>query len=194
MGLGHPEEAASAWRQPCGVPLAEEEGPTQPGPSLDRVMTTSEDLSPAQPGGTSELRWVLRVWVCRERKGPRWEQEGRRPAGRTHLAPVLPPGETGEGVLFQGGKVSICFQVPRKLQGSYSYLVTSEPAPVTTPMGQDKSPYEAPRSFIARFSLRSPPEDSFLADFIQIGNAGELAKQRVTPLSLGWSPLGQPCR
>lgn len=69
VGLGHPEEAAPTWRQPCGVLLAEE-GPSQSGPSLDPVMTTSEDPSPAQPGGTSELRWVLRVWVCRERKGP----------------------------------------------------------------------------------------------------------------------------
>lgn len=68
MGLGHPEEAAPAWRQPCGVLLAEE-GPTQPGPSLDGLMTTSEDPSPAQPGGTSEMRWVLRVCGCRERKG-----------------------------------------------------------------------------------------------------------------------------
>lgn len=68
VGLGDPAEAAPAWRQPCGV-LAEE-GPTPPGPSRDQVMTTLEDPSPAQPGGTSDLRWVLRVPVCRERKGP----------------------------------------------------------------------------------------------------------------------------
>lgn len=88
MGLGHPEAAAPSQRQPCSVLPAEEEGPTQPGPSLDRVMTTSEEPSPAQPGGTSELRWVLCVWVCRERKRPRWEQEGWHPVGRARLASV----------------------------------------------------------------------------------------------------------
>lgn len=90
MGLGDPAEAAPAWRQPCDV-LAEE-GPTPPGPSRDQVMTTLEDPSPAQPGGTSDLRWVLRVRVCRERKGG-----GGGAVGRASLAPVLPPGGKGNG-------------------------------------------------------------------------------------------------
>lgn len=61
-GRGHPAGVPPAWGQPCSV-LAEEEGPARPGPSVDRLMTTSEDPSPAQPGGTSELRWVPRVGV-----------------------------------------------------------------------------------------------------------------------------------
>ena len=57
-GLGHPEAVSPAWRQPCGI-LTEE--PSPPGPSRGQAMTTSEDQSPAQPGGTDEQRWVLRV-------------------------------------------------------------------------------------------------------------------------------------
>lgn len=68
-GLGQPEEVSPTWTQPCGVSLAEEEGPIQPGPSQGRAMTTSEEPSPAQPDGTNELRWVLRVSEYARRRG-----------------------------------------------------------------------------------------------------------------------------
>ncbi|XP_044606060.2 ETS-related transcription factor Elf-5 isoform X2 [Equus asinus] len=58
-GLAGPqEEAAPARRQPCGG-LADKQGPGLPGPSLVRVMSTSEDPSPAQPGRPGELRMML---------------------------------------------------------------------------------------------------------------------------------------